>query len=698
MITVTIITAVFCFAVGVAVLRANPYRFSNQIFALIAVLMTLWLIFVYQAMRAGAAWEINHSAIPTLWLRANAVIVAFIPGIIWLLKESILAFDSEARRTFIHAVPWSILSAVLIALCLTESFAIGRSTNGLVIRGTSYFIFNILLASGFAVSFAQALWQLRAHVGIRRVELQFVIFTLGATGIFVPLLTTSGKLLNISALNRASIPVIFLCYAITAWAITFHRVFDARQVFIGLGQRALLALILTIGILGIWQIGERFLPPVVDLFVTVSICAPSAFWIDGKTREWLGLSDEAVLRDLRAATLAIARSEPDPERLVGKFETLLCERFQAPHSTFLFDRSHDHTSGLLALAKDRPGYSDLCLSGWATPENLQRRRPSAGVEDLRQFMGQHSLGVIVAVPQGSPTPSVLLALGVKTNRWPFTFPEVRRLQRVAELMDSSLIHARLIAQAALEAKMEHLAMMSRGLAHDLKNLITPISSFIVHTDGKFPADSAEGEVHSAAKRSVRMMTEYVRNALFFSNRLTPRFEPVELEKVFQALNESTRARAIQREVEISCEIGHAIQLTADVVLLQRLLGNLVHNAIDACNPGGKIAICCSQFEAGCVRLEVTDNGCGIAPEDLGRIFGPYFTTKKFGDDTRGFGLGLTVCEKIVNLHQGKIVVHSEFGSGTRVTVDLPAAPSAFAPSNAVIEASPSLPPVAETLA
>ena len=65
----------------------------------------------------------------------------------------------------------------------------------------------------------------------------------------------------------------------------------------------------------------------------------------------------------------------------------------------------------------------------------------------------------------------------------------------------------LTAQAALEAKLDHLALMSRGLAHDLKNLLTPISSFLVYTDSQYAPASEAGEVHAAAKRSVRLMTE-----------------------------------------------------------------------------------------------------------------------------------------------------------------------------------------------
>jgi signal transduction histidine kinase len=366
--------------------------------------------------------------------------------------------------------------------------------------------------------------------------------------------------------------------------------------------------------------------------------------------------------------------------LVEKIEELLCQRCQSSTAAFLIDHGSSYSAGKLELAKNSPGHKFLCTLGWATPESLLRRRPSPGVDDLVRTLVRHDIAVAVTAPGGSQNPSLILVLGTRTTHRPFTYPEVQRLQNIAELIDNILSHARLAAQAALEAKMQHLALMSRGLAHDLKNLITPISAFLVHTDGRFPADTVEAEVHGDAMRSVRLMTDYVREALFFSSRLTPRFEACEVERVFAAVREAGAARANQHGVAIELEPRDSGEIVADAVLLQRLLGNLLHNAIDASPPGTTVRIRGTATTPGRVRFEVIDTGCGIPPETLGRIFDPYFTTKEFGSKQRGFGLGLTICEKIVDLHQGTILVRSAPGAGTTVTVELPAAPSAFAPT------------------
>jgi signal transduction histidine kinase len=217
-------------------------------------------------------------------------------------------------------------------------------------------------------------------------------------------------------------------------------------------------------------------------------------------------------------------------------------------------------------------------------------------------------------------------------------------------------------------------MMSRGLAHDLKNRITPVSSFLIHTDGHYPSSSPEAEVHSAARRSVKIMTDYVREALFFSERLAPHFEPVDLTILFRTVSEITAARAANRGIQLAFNVEPQLSLTADAVLLQRVFSNLVNNAIDASSHDQTVVVSASLLSSGKIRFQVKDEGCGIAPENLARIFDPYFTTKEFGDDVRGFGLGLTICQKIVQLHDGVIRVESQLQHGTTISVDLPQKP------------------------
>ena len=114
----------------------------------------------------------------------------------------------------------------------------------------------------------------------------------------------------------------------------------------------------------------------------------------------------------------------------------------------------------------------------------------------------------------------------------------------------------------------------------------------------------------------------------------------------------------------------------DEVLIQRLIANLISNAIDASPEGSTIRVELVRLEKteinrDWLRIRIIDQGEGIRKEDLNRIFTPYFTTKNHGDENRGFGLGLSICRKIVNLHGGNVSISSQLKKGTTVELDLP---------------------------
>jgi signal transduction histidine kinase len=410
------------------------------------------------------------------------------------------------------------------------------------------------------------------------------------------------------------------------------------------------------------------------MLLSFGIGSSLAFWLDHHLRRALRWGDGRLLSIARAKVISLARTEPHCAKLAIQFESLLRSEFAAPVVTILVDEGGSHLGRGMTLSKKSPAHASLCEITWATPESLERRRRSPSRDDLRMFLQTHAIGAIVTTPCANTSPSLIIAVGMRHNEWPFTYPEIVRLQSLAELIDNILTHSRLTEHSAIRAKMEHFAMMSRGLAHDLNNLITPVSSFLIHTDGKYAADSVEAEVHSAARRSVRIMSDYVREALFFSERCAPRFEQIDVNILFQKVRDVTEERARDGGVELAFHSMLSEPAIGDAILLQRMLANLVANAIDASSGGKNVAVRVEQAKHGWYRLLVIDQGCGIAPDDQKHIFEPYFTTKQVGDTVRGFGLGLTISQKIAALHGGTIRVCSRLGEGTTMTVELPTIP------------------------
>jgi signal transduction histidine kinase len=677
MITLTLVAALFSLALTMAALWANPRRFSNQAFAVVSLLQTAWLACIYRAKQTGVTQIEDGGLQLESWLRANAAVIAFLPPAIWLLKTAIVCHDKwRAIQTVTPIVVLSIISAFV---CYSDWF-IFRDHVGLLQRGAGYYTYSLLAVSAYGICVFKIWRQMDVHSGIRRVELQFLALNFGGSALLIAAVNALGNYFQLQALKSASVFLVLATSGLTAWALLFHRVFNAQEALSQLGRRLSFALALTCGIYALWRATHAIIAEPFGLLISIGVCSPVAVWLDRKSRAWFDIGGERKLALIRRRAIDLARTELHSDNLVKHFEELLCTEFQTSSAALLFENEDSFDSPGRLLAKTRPGYRTLCNLGWATPESLLRRRANPGLDDLQRFLVENDFGVIVPLPCNSPHPSLLIALRTRSDGWPFTYPEVERLQNLGLLIDNLLVRSRLIAQAALQARMEHLAMMSRGLAHDLKNLVTPVSSFLVHTEGQFSAGSPEADVHAAARRSVRIMNDYLREALFFSERLQPCFETYAVEKICDQANAAISMRALRRTIVVSIQTNCSEPIMADGVLVQRMLANLLSNAIDASAPGKTVLLTANSHRDGWIQFQISDHGGGIAPEHLARIFEPYFTTKEFGDDTRGFGLGLTICQKIVLLHRGAISVKSELGCGTTFIVDLPTRQEAPSPT------------------
>ena len=128
--------------------------------------------------------------------------------------------------------------------------------------------------------------------------------------------------------------------------------------------------------------------------------------------------------------------------------------------------------------------------------------------------------------------------------------------------------------------------------------------------------------------------------------------------------------AARAGVEIVLDPGQGLpRVTADSGLIAQASANLVTNAIQAMPSGGTLVIASRRAPSGGVAISVADQGTGIPPENLEKIFRLYYTTK-----VGGSGIGLAMVYRIVQMHDGRVDVDSMVGKGTTVTLTLPAAP------------------------
>jgi signal transduction histidine kinase len=225
--------------------------------------------------------------------------------------------------------------------------------------------------------------------------------------------------------------------------------------------------------------------------------------------------------------------------------------------------------------------------------------------------------------------------------------------------------------ADLSRRVGALGRLTAGVAHEVKN---PLNAMTIHLEllkQKLTSpDPASASRHAEVIGSeIKRLDDVVQGFLKFV-----RPEDVTLVRVAVGSLVSNVIEAIGPEAEkagVVCEHAcreEGLAVDADESLMRQALLNLAQNAVHAMPRGGRLRLACGLGKDGRVEIRVQDNGIGIAPENLARIFDLYFTTKK-----RGSGIGLSLVFRTVQLHNGDIDVESTVGTGTTFLIRLPQA-------------------------
>jgi len=270
-------------------------------------------------------------------------------------------------------------------------------------------------------------------------------------------------------------------------------------------------------------------------------------------------------------------------------------------------------------------------------------------------------------------PFGLLLIGEKNSGQPFTPNDLKLLSRLVRSLSLVINQMRLKQHVLLAEELELLGRMSRGMAHDLNNLLTPLSTFLqLYQDGASRED--QEDLLGVCLRNIATIHSYVREALFFSENRSLQLEERKLDELIEQVVASIHAKLQRNKARVEIKRNPPLTMQIDTVLIQRLLTNIVSNAVDASEEGASIGIDIQKIgtaDEEWARIRVIDSGEGISRQNLRMISSGYFTTKATGDETRGFGLGLAICRKIVHLHGGNLDIASRPGKGTTVRIDLP---------------------------
>jgi len=224
---------------------------------------------------------------------------------------------------------------------------------------------------------------------------------------------------------------------------------------------------------------------------------------------------------------------------------------------------------------------------------------------------------------------------------------------------------------AQSEKLAAIGQLAAGVAHEINNPLTAIIANAQILSRELPADSDLQESVELINRAGARAAQVVRNLLDFARKEEYSLGLTDLNETVERALELVRHELVSRGANLQyIPDPHLPLILASQDLLQSVWLNLLLNAMDSLDKEqGEVRITTRQAGSE-IQVSVADNGKGIPPEYLQRIFEPFYTTKAPG---RGTGLGLSVSNRIVKQHGGSIRVNSQVGAGSEFIVILPVA-------------------------
>jgi PAS domain S-box-containing protein len=221
-------------------------------------------------------------------------------------------------------------------------------------------------------------------------------------------------------------------------------------------------------------------------------------------------------------------------------------------------------------------------------------------------------------------------------------------------------------------KLTSLGQLAASIAHEVNNPLSGVLAYTQLLAKKIGGDSIPKEVAlgylSKMEAELTRSTKLIRNLLDFARQSPPEFRQLNLNDVVSRAFDLAAHSAELQHVQVIKELDPSLpNLMADFDQLYQVCTNLFLNAIQAMPQGGKLTIRTSVND-GQLKIEVQDTGCGISPENMRKLFTPFFTTKH---EVKGVGLGLAISYGIIQRHHGRIEVQSKKGEGTTFTICLP---------------------------
>ncbi len=257
-------------------------------------------------------------------------------------------------------------------------------------------------------------------------------------------------------------------------------------------------------------------------------------------------------------------------------------------------------------------------------------------------------------------------------------PDDNRVDEMGQLASRfNEMTAQLEKTRELEAKLQEtqksavVGRLASAIAHEIRNPLNYINLTLDHLRAKFVPEDEEKKkqfesLTAQLKTEVGRINEQITDFLRYSRPLKLDLKPTNIRETIEDSMRIVEGQAQEQNIVTSIiEHENTQKVIGDSETLRSVFNNLFLNAVQAMKNGGKLSVDLATV-GNVVKLEVADTGEGISPENLTKIFEPYFSTKETGT-----GLGLAIVKRIVDEHKGTIDVESDLNIGTKFTIKLP---------------------------
>ncbi len=252
-------------------------------------------------------------------------------------------------------------------------------------------------------------------------------------------------------------------------------------------------------------------------------------------------------------------------------------------------------------------------------------------------------------------------------------PQLEDLEQILQVVSERVatVIAQLEASQTMAMRAEQLASLGQfaaGLAHELRNPLMAMKILVQSALERDPATAMSGRDLSVIDEEITRLEQLVQGFLDFARPPEAVRQPTSLAEIVSPTVNLVTAQAGRTGVSVSCAFDPDLPpVNADAGQLRQVILNLLLNAIDATPSGGKVSIHANRHNGDAI-IKVADTGRGL-PKNLGdTIFDPFVSTRE-----TGIGLGLSICRRIVETHQGTITARTRSEGGAEFTVTIPIA-------------------------